>query len=96
MSLPRETVMKVAGLARLQLTEAEIESLSVELGATLEFVAVLDEVNVAGVEPMVHAIELSNVLRDDVPVPSLRRAAALANAPKSDGKYFQVPAIIES
>jgi aspartyl-tRNA(Asn)/glutamyl-tRNA(Gln) amidotransferase subunit C len=65
------------------------------LGAILDYVAILDELNVADVEPMVHAIELSNVLRPDERKASLPRTAALANAPKTDGKFFLVPAIIE-
>lgn len=95
MSLPRETVLKVAALARLQLTDDEIDRLTVQLSATLDYVARLDEVDVSNVEPMVHAIEMPNVLRADEPIPSLPRTAALANAPKTDGRYFLVPAIIE-
>lgn len=96
MSLPRETVQKVAMLARLQLSDSEIDALTGQLGGILDFVAMLDEVDVSEVEPMVHAIELTNVTRSDVLQPSLPRATALANAPKTDGKYFLVPAIIES
>lgn len=96
MAFPRETVQKVAHLARLQLSEAEIDALTGQLGGILDFVAMLDEVDVSQVEPMVHAIELTNVTRPDVLQPSLPRSAAVANAPKTDGKYFLVPAIIES
>ncbi len=95
MPLPRETVMKVASLARLRLTEAEVAAMSEQLGAILDYVARLDALDTANVEPMVHAIELTNVLRDDEVQPSLSRAAALQNAPRQDGKYFLVPAIIE-
>jgi aspartyl-tRNA(Asn)/glutamyl-tRNA(Gln) amidotransferase subunit C len=96
MSISRETAAQVAKLARLELSDAELESLSGQLSAILDYVAVLDELDVTNVEPMVHAVELSNVLRPDELTPSLPRAAALANAPKTDGKYFLVPAIIES
>ncbi|MDX1969112.1 MAG: Asp-tRNA(Asn)/Glu-tRNA(Gln) amidotransferase subunit GatC [Planctomycetaceae bacterium] len=95
MSLPRETVLKVASLARLQLTDAEVEMFRGQLGAILDYVAMLDEVDVSQVAPMVHAIELTNVTRADDLRPSLARSDALANAPKTDGKYFLVPAIIE-
>jgi aspartyl-tRNA(Asn)/glutamyl-tRNA(Gln) amidotransferase subunit C len=95
MALDRETVLKVAQLARLQLTEDEVGTFAVQLGQVLDYVAVLGEVDTTDVLPLVHAIELSNVLRDDVLSPSLSRAEALQNAPKSDGKYFLVPAIKE-
>lgn len=96
MSLSRDDTAKVARLARLKLTDAELESFTSQLGRILDYVAILDELNVDDVEPMVHAVELSNVLRPDELAPSLPRAAALQNAPKTDGKYFLVPAIIES
>lgn len=95
MALPIDTVQKVAGLARLQLTDTEIEMFSQQLGGILDYVVMLDELDTSGVEPMVHAIELTNVLRDDVLVPSLPRADGLKNAPKQDGHYFLVPAILE-
>lgn len=95
MALSRDDVAKVARLARLQLTEAELGSFTGQLSSILDYIAILDELNLDGVEPMVHAAELSNVLRADELAPSLPRAAALANAPKTDGKYFLVPAIIE-
>lgn len=95
MALPLDTVKKVAGLARLQLTAEEVETFSNQLGGILDYVAMLDELDTSAVEPMVHAIELTNVLRDDVLVPSLPRADGLKNAPKQDGRYFLVPAILE-
>ncbi len=96
MTLPRETVLKVAKLSRLTLSDAEIETFQSQLGAMLDYVAMLDELDVSHVEPMVHAIELTNVTRPDELQPSLPRTEALSNAPKTDGKYFLVPAIIES
>lgn len=95
MALSRDTVLKVAQLARLQLAPAEVDAFADQLGAILDYVARLDELDTSSVEPMVHSVEVANVLRDDVLVKSLPRAAALANAPKTDGKYFLVPAIIE-
>jgi aspartyl-tRNA(Asn)/glutamyl-tRNA(Gln) amidotransferase subunit C len=90
-----ELVDKVAHLARLKVTDAERERLSRELGDILTYVELLNEVDTEGVEPMAHAIELTNVLRDDVPQPSLPREQALANAPSTDGRYFLVPAILD-
>lgn len=95
MTLTREDAAKVARLARLQLGANELDALTGQLGRLLDYVAILDELDVTNVEPMVHAIELSNVLRPDEVKPSLPRPDALANAPKTDSKYFLVPAIIE-
>lgn len=96
MQLTPADVRKVASLARLKVTDAEVESLSADLTAILGYVDVLNEVDTTGVEPMVHAVELSNVLRADVIVESLPRETALSNAPQSNGRYFLVPAIIDA
>ncbi len=95
MALSQDVVLKVASLARLKLTDVEVDAMTGQLGSILDYVAMLDEVDVSGVEPMVHAIELTNVTRADELKQSLPRTAALQNAPKTDGKYFLVPAIIE-
>lgn len=95
-ALDRATVVKVANLARLKLTEAEIDDFAGRLGAVLEYVHVLDEVDTSNVEPLVHAFEMTNVFRADDVRPSLPREQALANAPKSDGRCFLVPRIIDS
>lgn len=94
-SLTRADVLKVATLARLKLTDAEIDDCTAKLGKILDYVTSLNEVNTDEVDPLVHAVELSNVFREDVVKPSLPQAAALANAPKSDGRYFLVPQILE-
>ncbi len=94
--LKPEDVEKVAGLARLKLTDEEIGQMTEKLGQVIDYVAVLDEVDVSGVEPMAHVADVANVFRDDETRESLPRDAALANAPKSDGKYFLVPQILEN
>ena len=93
--LAAEDVRKVARLARLKLREAEVETFTRQLGHVLQYMDLLGEVDTTGVEPMAHAIEMTNVLRDDAPAASLPREAALANAPQSDGRYFLVPAILD-
>jgi aspartyl-tRNA(Asn)/glutamyl-tRNA(Gln) amidotransferase subunit C len=93
--LTRDEVAKVALLGRLKLTADEMDRMTVQLGRVLEYVDILNEVDTHNVEPMAHAIELRDVFRADVPVPSLPRKGALANAPKSDGRCFVVPAILE-
>lgn len=93
--LTRADVLKVANLARLKLSEGEVEQFTSKLGQLLEYFNVLNEVETGEVDEMVHAVELSNVFRDDVVRPSLERSAALSNAPKTDGKFFLVPQILE-
>lgn len=93
--LDAEKVRKVAVLARLKLSEAEVADYVTKLGNVLSYVETLNEVNTEGIEPMVHAVELSNVFRVDEMQPSLPRELALQNAPKTDGMYFLVPQILE-
>ena len=93
--LTREEVAKVALLGRLKLSADEIEQMTDQLSRVLEYVDILNEVETENVEPMAHAIELRDVFREDVPVASLTREQALANAPKTDGRCFEVPQIFE-
>ena len=95
-SLTREEVAKTALLARLKLTDGELDQLTTELGRVLQYVDILSEVNTDDVEPMAHAVERVNVFRDDVVQESLPRELALANAPKTDGQSFLVPPILEN
>ena len=94
--LDRDMVVRVARLSRLRLEESEISDYLRKLSSILEYVEQLNEVSTEGVEPMAHAVELNNVFRQDTVVPSLTRDLALSNAPKSDGRYFLVPQIIDS
>jgi aspartyl-tRNA(Asn)/glutamyl-tRNA(Gln) amidotransferase subunit C len=94
--LTRGDVLKVARLARLKLTDAEVDDYTEKLGSILEYVASLNEIDTEDVEPMVHAVELSNVFRADEVAPSLPREAALKNAPKTDGQFFLVPQILDA
>jgi aspartyl-tRNA(Asn)/glutamyl-tRNA(Gln) amidotransferase subunit C len=94
--LTREEAAKVALLARLKLDDRELEGLTRQLGQILEYVGMLGEVDTEGVEPMAHAVQLANVFRPDEERPSLARDSALANAPKTDGRYFVVPGILET
>ena len=93
--LTRDEVAKVALLGRLKLSAEELDRMTDQLARILEYVEILNEVDTENVEPMAHAIELRDVFRADVPVPSLPRKDALANAPKTDGRCFVVPAILE-
>ncbi len=95
MELSRDVVRKVADLARLKVSDNELGSLANDLSAMIGYVQVLNEVDTTDVPPMVHAVELHNVLRPDTVVDSLPRSEALSNAPRSDGSYFLVPPIID-
>ena len=95
MALSRDEVAKVALLARLRLTPAELETFTGQLNAIVEYVAQLQELDTADVEPLAHGVEVRNVFRDDVEGPSLPREAALANAPKRNHEAFLVPAVLE-
>ena len=93
--ITREEVLHVARLARLHLTEAELERMRAQLDAILAYVDKLRELDVDGVEPTSHAVPLVDVMRDDALAPCLSQEAALANAPDRDGEFFRVPRIIE-
>ena len=95
MSLTGEHVRWVAHLARLELSDAELETMARQLSAILDYVNQLQQVNTDGVEPLAHPLPLHNVFRDDEPVPSLPVAAALANAPDRRGDFYGVPAVLD-
>jgi aspartyl-tRNA(Asn)/glutamyl-tRNA(Gln) amidotransferase subunit C len=88
-------VEHVARLARLELSAADKERMRRELDGILAYIDKLRSVDTAGVEPTSHAVPVTNVMRDDVPVASLPQAESLANAPDRQGDLFRVPKIIE-
>ncbi len=95
MTLSIDDVKKVAKLARLKLTPEEEQQFASQLGQILDYVEMLGEVNTENVEPMAHAADVANVFRADEVQPSIDREKTLLNAPKTDGKYFLVPQILE-
>lgn len=95
MSLTADEVRWVAHLARLQLTDAELATMTPQLSAIVEYVDLLKQVNTDGVEPLAHALEVRNVFRPDEPAPSLPVEEALANAPDRRGEFYAVPAVLE-
>lgn len=94
MPLTRDDVEKTALLARLQLTADELASMTAQLAEIVNYVDQLAEVDDDEAPPMVHAIEVCNVLADDCVAPSLPRDAALANAPRENGRGYLVPAVL--
>jgi aspartyl-tRNA(Asn)/glutamyl-tRNA(Gln) amidotransferase subunit C len=91
MGIDRETVLHVARLARLDLRLDEVDRLTTELDAILEAVSKVAELDLAGVPPTSHPLDLVNVWGDDEPRSSLSLDEALANAPAREGDLFRVP-----
>ncbi len=89
--IDRDQVLHVARLARLRLSDDEVERMAGELSKILEHVARMDELDLDGVEPTSHVVELQNVLREDVPRDSLPRERALEQAPDAAEAGFRVP-----
>jgi aspartyl-tRNA(Asn)/glutamyl-tRNA(Gln) amidotransferase subunit C len=93
--ISREDVLHVARLARLELSEPELERMREQLNSILTYIDRLKELDVTGVEPTSHAVPMVNVMRDDVVVPSFPRDEMLANAPDRVGELVRVPRILE-
>jgi aspartyl-tRNA(Asn)/glutamyl-tRNA(Gln) amidotransferase subunit C len=89
--IEREQVLHVAKLARLRLSEAEVEKMAGELSGILEHVDRIAELDLDGVAPTSHVVELENVLRPDVPRPSWPKQAVLEQAPDPADGAFRVP-----
>lgn len=94
MSLSRAEVEKVSLLGRLELTEAELTTMTEQLGQVIGYMDLLAELDTEDVEPMAHAVELSNVFRPDEFRASYDRAEMLARAPHADGEFYLVPAVL--
>ncbi|SRR5260370_27780142 len=92
--LSRDDVAHVARLARLALTEEELERYTVQLGAVLDHAADVEALDTSGVAPTAHPLDLVNVLREDVVRPSLGRDEVLAMAPEAEDGRFRVPRIL--
>ena len=92
--LTPDDVEKVARLARLELPKEKLTKLTGQLESILHYIEKIGEVDVAGVEPMAHALPVKNVLRPDVAEPGLPLEKVLMNAPETDGPFFKVPKVI--
>ena len=95
MSVDTATVAKIAALARIKVSEGELEAMVPELNGILAWVEQLGEVDVTGVEPMTAVIPNHLRLRDDVVTDGDVREKVLANAPAREGSFFGVPKVIE-
>jgi aspartyl-tRNA(Asn)/glutamyl-tRNA(Gln) amidotransferase subunit C len=92
MAISRDEVLHVARLARLDLSDDEIDRFGEQLNSILEAVGKVAELDLSGVEPTAHPLDLVNVWAEDEPRPSLPVEDALANAPDRAGDFFRVPA----
>jgi len=94
MSITRDEVAYLARLARIALSDAELDHLAPQLGQIIMAVAQVQEVAAEGIPPTSHATGLTNVFRDDEPVPGLTPAEALSQAPAVEQQRFKVPRIL--
>jgi len=92
--ISKEEVLHIAKLAKLSLSEEEVELFQEQLGRILEYFRKLEEVDTDDVEPLKHVITAGNVFREDEPQESIRPEEALKNAPKRRDDYFEVPKVI--
>ena len=95
MKVSREEVHHIALLARLGLTDEEVDRLSEQLSNIIENFEILKQVDTTDIPPTSQSISLQNVLSDDVISPSMPVSDVLANAPQQDGEFFKVKAVLE-
>ena len=95
MAISETDVRKVAMLARLSLSDEDVAMFTRQLGDILDYVHKLNELDVEGVEPMAHAVDISNVFRRDQAVESMGSDRVLANAPKRRRGFFLVPKVLD-
>ena len=91
MSIDKETIKKIAHLARLEFDEKEVDKMSDSFNKILAWMDKLNELDTEKVEPLIHMSDEVNVFREDVVNNSLKHDEALLNAPKKDSDYFRVP-----
>lgn len=89
--IDRDQVLHVARLARLRLSDEEVTTIAGELSSILGHIEKLSELDLDGVAPTTHVVDVGNALRPDEPRPSLPRDIVLEQAPDSDGDGFRVP-----
>lgn len=95
MALTSEEVLHIARLARIAVTNADVQRFTAQLSGILDHFAALTAVDTEGIEPTAHPLPLSNVMRADLVAPSLTQAEALANAPRTEDGYVRVRAVLE-
>ena len=96
MAIGKEDVLKIAKLAKLKLTPAEVDLYQSQLGKILDSMAELSRLNTSQVPPTTSVLGLTNISREDVPKPFTDTERLLANAPEREGSYFKVRKVIEA
>lgn len=94
MGISKDEVRHVAKLARLELSEEEVEKFTEQLSHILDHAARVRELNLEGLEPLTHAVDRRNVFREDEIKKGLDKEDALANAPEREGDFFKIPPIV--
>lgn len=94
MKITPQEVSHVANLARLHMSQEEVEEMTRQLDDILTYVAKLNELDTEGIVPTTHTISIVNAFREDEVKPSLEREETLANAPRQNGEFFVVPRVI--
>jgi len=95
MNLSREEVLHISRLARLGVTDADVDKMREQLSNILENFEILREVDTDGVPPTAQSIALQNIMRDDEVKPSLLYILVIPNAPRQEGEFFKVNAVLE-
>ena len=95
MKIDKESIKKIAHLARLEFNESSAEKMSKDMSQILDWVEQLDEVDTSDVEPLTTMSTEINDMREDKPGKHLDHEAGLKNAPKRDSDYFRVPKVLE-
>jgi aspartyl-tRNA(Asn)/glutamyl-tRNA(Gln) amidotransferase subunit C len=95
MKLTKEEVLKIANLARLELSPDDVEKYAGQLSAILNYVEKLNQLNVDGIEPTAHAIQVPTPFREDVVVEDQTREKSFQNAPDREGDLFKVPRVMK-
>ncbi|MFH1621823.1 MAG: Asp-tRNA(Asn)/Glu-tRNA(Gln) amidotransferase subunit GatC [Candidatus Omnitrophota bacterium] len=95
MNISKETVQYVANLARIHLSDEELEKFSYQLNDILGYIDQLKEVDISKVSPTAHVLPIKDVKRKDVFRPSFGAEQILNNAPQKEGNFFKVPKVIE-
>lgn len=95
MKITRVEVEHVARLARLELSEPELETFTAQMDAILAYVEKLNALDTDGIVPTSHAVPMENAFREDTLTPAIGVENALANAPKHTANFFRVPKVIE-
>ena len=94
MALSEKDVQYVAKLARLEITETEVEKYTKQLGNILGYIEEMGKLDTANVEPLTNPLDMKNVFREDILIPSLTQQEVLSNGPEVQSGHFKVPRIM--